>query len=115
MTQLISRTNKAAVLACLAAGLLARAGQAGDTKTVPPATPGTIPAPAAPPAAPPVSITLYERHGHATPVRSGCVHTGGGNVDVQQPSPDTFVITMTGVAVAYPHPHGSVASMTFDV
>jgi len=50
--------------------------------------------------APPVSITLYERHGHVTPVKGKCSHTGGGLIDVAQPSPDTVVVTMTGVAVA---------------
>ncbi|OAI53689.1 hypothetical protein AYO44_15740 [Planctomycetaceae bacterium SCGC AG-212-F19] len=49
---------------------------------------------------PAVSITLGSRHGHATPHRAGCCHTGGGNTDVAQPSPDTVVITMSGVAVA---------------
>jgi hypothetical protein len=56
-------------------------------------------APATAPA-PPVSITLASRHGHATPHRLGCCHTGGGNIDVSQPSSDTVVITMSGVAVA---------------
>jgi hypothetical protein len=62
------------------------------------------------------SITLYERHGHVTPQRHGFQHTGAGNIDVAQPSPDTVVITMTGVAVAGPHPcKASTASMDFDL
>jgi hypothetical protein len=52
-------------------------------------------------AAPPASLVLGPRHGHVTPEGHGCTHTGGGNIDVAQPSPDTIVITMTGVAVAY--------------
>ena len=58
--------------------------------------------------APPVSITLHERHGHVVPVKGKCSHTGGGLIDVAQPSPDTVVVTMTGVAIAN-------ASMTFDL
>ncbi|MBY0523986.1 MAG: hypothetical protein K2R98_11340 [Gemmataceae bacterium] len=56
-------------------------------------TPGTAPAP-------PASITLYERHGHVTPCKGKCTHTGGGNIDVASPSADTVVVTMTGVAVS---------------
>jgi len=73
------------------------------------------PAPAAAPA-PKASVTLYERHGHATPQRHGFQHTGAGNTDVAQPAPDTVVVTMTGVAVAGPHPwKDSVAAMDFDL
>jgi len=72
--------------------------------------------PPVPPAAPPVTITLKDRHGHATPQRRGFTHTGAGNTDVQQPAPDTVIVTMTGVAVAGAHPvKDSVASMTFDL
>ena len=49
---------------------------------------------------PQVSITLGSRHGHVTPSRQGFTHTGGGNIDVAQPTPDTVIVTMTGVAVA---------------
>jgi hypothetical protein len=66
--------------------------------------------------APPASIVLGPRHGHVTPVRKGCNHTAGGNIDVNQPSPDTVVITMTGVAVATKHPcSSSVASMAYEL
>jgi hypothetical protein len=72
-----------------------------------------------PPAAAPgpaVTISLKDRHGHATPARRGFSHIGGGNIDVAQPSPDTIVITLTGVAVAGAHPcKDSSASMTFDL
>jgi hypothetical protein len=68
------------------------------------------------PTAPPPTITLYDRHGHVTPQREGFQHTGGGNIDVAQPAPDTVAITMTGVAVAGPHPcKPSVAAMDFDL
>lgn len=65
---------------------------------------------------PAVTINLRDRHGHVTPVRQGFTHTGGGNIDVAQPSPDTLVITMTGVAVAGAHPcKDSVATLSFDL
>jgi hypothetical protein len=67
-------------------------------------------------AGPPVTITLHARHAHATPIRQGFTHTGGGNIDVAQPSADTVVITMAGVAVAGAHPcKDSVATLDFDL
>src|SRR5437867_3507630 len=86
-----------------------------ETTKVPPGTPVTITVTPAQPAAPTVSITLKDRHGHMTPQRNGCTHTGGGNIDVAQPSPDTVVVTMTGVAVATGHPLGSSATLCFDL
>jgi hypothetical protein len=66
--------------------------------------------------APPVTIAIGSRKGAATPTRQGFTHTGGGNIDVAQPSPDTVVITMTGVAVAGAHPcKESTATLTFDL
>jgi hypothetical protein len=68
------------------------------------------------PAGPSVTMALGSRHGHATPARQGFSHTGGGNIDVAQPSPDTVVVTMTGVAVAGGHPSKeSLASLSFDL
>src|ERR1019366_2184419 len=65
---------------------------------------------------PPVSITLGSRHGHVTPSRQGFTHTGGGNIDVAQPAPDTVIVTMTGVAVTGGHPaKNSVAALHFDL
>jgi hypothetical protein len=65
---------------------------------------------------PAVTISLGARHGHATPAREGFTHTGGGNIDVAQPAPDTVVVTMTGVAVAGGHPwKDSVAALQFDL
>jgi hypothetical protein len=58
----------------------------------------TVSAAAAPP--PPVSITLHERHGHVTPNKGKCTHTGGGLIEVVTPTPDTVLITMTGAVVA---------------
>src|SRR5207237_6074639 len=56
------------------------------------------------PAAPPVTIALTNRQSQTTPHRQGFTHTGGGNIDVAQPAPDTLVVTVTGVAVAGAHP-----------
>ena len=86
----------------------------GQTK-VPPGTPVIITVKPAEPAAPTVTITLKDRHGHCTPCLKGCAHTGAGNIDVAQPSPDTVIITMNGAAVATAHPHGSSALMSFDL
>jgi len=58
----------------------------------------TVTAGAVPP--PPVSITLHERHGHVTPIKGRCTHTGGGLIDVASPAPDTVVVTMSGAVVA---------------
>jgi hypothetical protein len=101
---------------CLLALASALPAQAPQPKPIPPGTPVTITVTPAPPAAPPVSITLRERHGHATPLRQGFTHTGGGVTDVAQPTPDVVVITMTGVAVAGGHPcTDSVAAFDFDL
>jgi len=51
-------------------------------------------------APPPVSITLLERHGHVTPCKGKCTHTGGGLIDVATPSSDTVIITMSGAVLA---------------
>jgi hypothetical protein len=84
--------------------------------TVQPGKPLEIKVSAAQPPAPAVSINLGNRHGHATPQRLGFCHTGGGNTDVAQPSSDTVVITMTGVAVATGGPcRPGSAGMDFDL
>ncbi len=90
--------------------------QGGKTVAPPGGTPINITVSQAGPAAAPASFVLGSRHGHATPVRQGCTHTGGGNIDVAQPSADTLVITMTGVAVAYGSPcGGATATINFDL
>ena len=83
---------------------------------VPPGTPVTITVQPAAPSTPPVSFQLDERHAHITPTRSGFTHTGGGYIDIQQPSVDTIVVTMTGVAVAGGCPvKDSFAQVSFDL
>ncbi len=65
---------------------------------------------------PATTITLLDRHGHVVPTHRGFQHTGGGNIDVAQPTPDAIVITMTGVAVAGSHPFkDSTAAQDFDL
>src|SRR5262245_25357732 len=104
----------AALLGLLPGAFLA--AQPPPTKTVPPGTPVTITVTQAPAAGPSPTITPRERHGHGTPLRQGCTHTGGGNIDVAQPTPDVVVVTMTGVAVAAGHPcKPSVARLDFDL
>ncbi len=89
----------------LIATLFVAAGIAAVAMTAPP-----------PPPAPPVSIGLVSREGRCTPARRGYTHTAGGNIDVQQPAPDTLVISLTGAVVAGLHPlHNSSAEMCFDV
>jgi hypothetical protein len=63
--------------------------------------------------APDVSLSLGRREAKVSPSRAGCTHTGGGNIDVVQPSPDVIVVTMSGVAVAYGSPI-SPASAALD-
>jgi hypothetical protein len=92
------------------------AGQAPRPVDVKPGTPVTITVVPGQPATPSVSITLGQRIANVVPVRECLCHTGGGNVDVQQPSGDTLVITLTGVAVAVGTPCGpGHAALTFDV
>jgi hypothetical protein len=85
-------------LPALAAALLPVTAQ--EKVAVPPGAavnitvvPGSAPAP-------PLSITLLERHGHVTPVKGKCTHTGGGLIDVAQPTPDAVLVTMSGAVVA---------------
>jgi hypothetical protein len=103
------------ILACLLAAVALAAADAAEPTRVAPGTPVTITVTQAKPESPPVSISLRDRAARATPVLSGCTHTGGGTIDVQQPSPDVIVVTMGAVAVAYPGPKAAVASMHFDL
>jgi hypothetical protein len=103
-------------LAGLLAALLPAPAFAQAPATVPPGTPVTIHVTPTPAASPAVSITLGKRIGRVVPHRQGICHTGGGNIDVAQPSTDTVVVTMTGVAVATGSPCGAgVAAMDFDL
>ena len=119
---MMGRINDRIVLGLgIAAGLsLALPLAEGRQKTSPPAAatpaqPVNIKVSTVAPA-PDVSLSLGARTGKVTPLCSGVTHTGGGNIDVQQPSPDQVVITMSGVAVAYGGPTCSAsASQVFDL
>ena len=65
---------------------------------------------------PDVTISLNARSSRVSPARTGYTRTGGGNIDVQTPTADTCIITMTGAAVAYPGPfHPAAASQNFEL
>src|SRR5262245_58639290 len=87
----------------LLAGLAALAGpaalHAGD-------------APAAPPG-PAYRIVLRSRHAEVTPSRTKDAQTGGGSIVVEQPEPNTIVVTMGGSAVVGSDFHGSAAEIAF--
>jgi hypothetical protein len=82
---------------------------------VPPGTPVNITVSQAAPTAPRISIVLGPRHGHVTPERHGCTHTGGGNIDIAQPTPDVLIVTMSGAAVAYGALCPALAAQAFDL
>lgn len=111
-----TRTTTTLALALLGAAAVAFAAP-GDHRVAPASlalVQAQAPATATPVSAPP-TIVLRERHGHVTPTREGFNHTGGGIIDVAQPTPDVVFITMTGAAVAGGHPcKDSVATMHFD-
>jgi hypothetical protein len=111
-----SKMNRRALLGAAAAAGLAPVLRAAQPKgAAPPGQPLSITVTTASPA-PEVSLAMGGRSSKVTPLRSGCTHTGGGNIDVQQPSPDVIVVTMTGVAVAYGGPTGPAsASQVFEL
>jgi hypothetical protein len=101
----MKRNLRSSLLLCLSLGLSVLAmpkpaAQAQEKATVPAGGTVTVKVAAAAPAAPQVSITLFERHGHVTPIKGKHTHTGGGLIDVATPSADTVVITMSGAVVA---------------
>ena len=108
----MQRNLRSRLLRGLALGLFALAGpltfvSAQEKAVVPPGSAVNITVTTVAPA-PPVSITLHERHGHVTPCKGKCQHSGGGLIDVQAPAPDTVVITMSGAVVG-------TAQMHFDL
>src|SRR5262249_15302845 len=65
---------------------------------------------------PAVTLVLGQGQATAIPLRQGSSHTGGGNIHVTQPAPDTISVIMTGAAGARGHPFkGSAAGLTFDL
>jgi hypothetical protein len=67
------------------------------------------------PAGPAYKIVLRSRHAEVTPTRTKDAQTGGGSIVVEQPEPNTIVVTMGGSAVAGSDCHGSAAGITFDL
>jgi hypothetical protein len=88
---------------------------AQDKTAIPPGTPVNITVQPAAPTAPPISFVLGPRHGHVVPERHGCTHTGGGNIDIAQPTPDVLIVTMSGAAVAYGSICSATAAQAFDL
>jgi hypothetical protein len=96
---LYSRLLRYLALGVFSLAMPASLASAQEKAVVPAGTAVNITVTAVAPA-PPVSITLYERHGHVTPSKGKCAHTGGGVIDVASPTPDVVIITMTGAVVA---------------
>jgi hypothetical protein len=68
-----------------------------------------------PPAGPAYQIVLRSRHAEVTPTRTKDAQTGGGSIVVEQPEPNTIVVTMAGAAVAGSECHGSSAGIDFNL
>jgi hypothetical protein len=119
MTGLFARMHKrAGGPPLLAAALLLAPGAVPaqpPPQAVPPGTPVNITVAPAAATSPTTTFVIGPRHGHVVPHRNGCTHTGGGNIDIAQPSPDTVVVTMTGVAVAYGAFQPASAVLRFDL
>ena len=67
------------------------------------------------PAGPAYQIVLRSRHAEATPHRTKDAQTGGGSIVIEQPEPNTIVVTMGGAAVAGSDCHGSAAGIDFNL
>src|SRR5262245_45777514 len=68
-----------------------------------------------PPAGPAYQIVLRSRNAEVTPTRTKDAQTGGGSIVVEQPQPDTIVVTMGGSAVVGSDCHGSAAAIDFNL
>src|SRR5262245_22618629 len=68
-----------------------------------------------PPPAPAYQIVLRSRLAEATPNRTRDAQTGGGSIIVEQPEPNTIVVTMAGAAVAGSDCKSSAAGITFNL
>lgn len=66
-------------------------------------------------AGPAYQLVLRSRHAEAVPNRTRDAQTGGGSIAVEQPDPNTVVVTMGGSAVAGSELHGSAAGITFQL
>jgi hypothetical protein len=75
--------------------------------------PATVYYAAEPPAGPAYQIVLRSRNAEVTPTRIKDAQTGGGSIVVEQPEPNTIVVTMGGSAVAGSDCCGSAAGINF--
>ena len=89
----------------LLAGLVALVGPAAVSAADPPPAP----------AGPAYQIVLRSRHAEVTPTRTKDAQTGGGSIVVEQPEPNTIVVTMGGSAVVGSDCHGSAAGIDFHL
>lgn len=64
---------------------------------------------------PAYQIVLRSRHAEVTPSRTKDSQTGGGWILVEQPEPNTVVVTMGGSAVVGSDFHGSAAGVAFEL
>src|SRR5262249_54057347 len=67
------------------------------------------------PNGPAYQIVLHSRLAEATPNRTRGAQTGGGWIIVEQPEPNTIVVTMGGAAAAGPDCHSSAPGITFSL
>src|SRR5262249_20629558 len=67
------------------------------------------------PPGPAYQIVLRSRTAEATPNRTGEAQTGGGSIVVEQPEPNTIIVTMAGSAVVGSDCHGSAAGIVFNL
>jgi hypothetical protein len=67
------------------------------------------------PAGPAYVIVLRSRDAVVTPNRTKTAQTGGGAILVEQPEPNTIVVTMRGSAVAASDCHESAAGIAFEL
>jgi hypothetical protein len=68
-----------------------------------------------PPAGPAYQIVQRSRNAEVTPNRTRDAQTGGGSIVVEQPEPNTLVVTMAGSAVAGSACHASAAGIDFNL
>jgi hypothetical protein len=67
------------------------------------------------PPGPAYQIVLRSRRAQVTPRRTRDAQTGGGSIVVEQPEPNTIIITMGGSAVAGSDFHRSAAGIDFEL
>jgi hypothetical protein len=71
--------------------------------------------PLPPPLGPAYQIVLHSRHAEVTPTRTKDAQTGGGSIAVEQPEPNTIVVTMGGSAVVGSEFCASAAGLDFNL